>query len=124
MQTIRAAEAAATRERQRRDEARLLQPRPSTGLTLRERALGEDGGADPLSWDELYALALYRILEAGILAGLLFSPLSDALGSRDIDPPPLATGITLFYLLFSLGMLIFGRDMAKRRDSSSWVTSS
>jgi two-component system sensor histidine kinase PilS (NtrC family) len=59
---------------------------------------------------ELYFLALYRVLEAGILTGLLFSPLSDVLGAGDNQSPMLATGVTMFYLAFSVGMLIFGRN--------------
>lgn len=59
---------------------------------------------------ELYSLALYRVLEAGILAGLLFSPLSDMLGASGNQSPMLATWVTVFYLVFSLAMLIFGRN--------------
>ncbi|WP_254775286.1 ATP-binding protein [Pseudoxanthomonas sp. GM95] len=59
---------------------------------------------------ELYFLALYRVLEAGILTGLLFSPLSDVLSQGESQSPRLATGVTVFYLLFSLLMLFFGRN--------------
>ncbi|MBP3973592.1 sensor histidine kinase [Pseudoxanthomonas spadix] len=59
---------------------------------------------------ELYSLALYRVLEAGILAGLLFSPLSDMLGASGNQSPVLATWVTVFYLVFSLAMLILGRN--------------
>jgi two-component system sensor histidine kinase PilS (NtrC family) len=59
---------------------------------------------------ELYYLALYRVLEAGILAGLLFSPLSDVLDAGNVHASTLATAVTVFYLLFSLAMLIFGRS--------------
>lgn len=59
---------------------------------------------------ELYSLALYRVLEAGILAGLLFSPLSDMLGASGNQSPMLATWVTVFYLVFSLAMLILGRN--------------
>lgn len=59
---------------------------------------------------ELYSLALFRVLEAGILAGLLFSPLSQVLGAADTQWPVLATRTSVFYLVFSLAMLIFGRN--------------
>lgn len=56
---------------------------------------------------ELYFFTLYRILEAGILAGLLFSPLSGMLGY--LRAPVLGTVVTAFYLLFALGMLLYAR---------------
>jgi two-component system sensor histidine kinase PilS (NtrC family) len=59
---------------------------------------------------ELYFLALYRVLEAGILAGLLFSPLSDVVAADANQWPLLATAVTVFYLLFSVTMLVFGRN--------------
>ncbi|WCE03057.1 ATP-binding protein [Pseudoxanthomonas sp. JBR18] len=59
---------------------------------------------------ELYFLALYRVLEAGILAGLLFSPLSDVLDNDQAQSPMLATGVTVFYLAFSLAMFFLGRN--------------
>ena len=58
---------------------------------------------------ELYYLALYRVLEAGILAGLLFSPLSDVLSTSQVHSSTLATAVTVFYVAFSLAMLVFGR---------------
>jgi len=62
---------------------------------------------------ELYFLALYRVLEAGILAGLLFSPLSDVLRNNTQQAPALATGVTVFYLAFSVAMLMFGRNESR-----------
>lgn len=56
---------------------------------------------------ELYFFTLYRVLEAGILAGLLFSPLSDVLG--EVRAPTLGTVVTAFYLVFSVLMLLLGR---------------
>ena len=56
---------------------------------------------------DLYFFALYRTLEAGILAGLLASPLSDVLGV--VHAPLLATALTVFYLLFALVMLLLSR---------------
>lgn len=56
---------------------------------------------------ELYFFTLYRVLEAGILAGLLFSPLSDVLG--ELRAPTLATVVTAFYLAFSVLTLLLGR---------------
>lgn len=59
---------------------------------------------------ELYFLALYRILEAGLLAGLLFSPLSDALSGSEVHSATLAVAASVFYLVFCLAMLLFGRS--------------
>ena len=56
---------------------------------------------------ELYFFTLYRVLEAGILAGLLFSPLSGMLGES--EAPMLGTVVTAFYLLFAVLMMLFGR---------------
>ena len=56
---------------------------------------------------ELYFFTLYRALEAGILAGLLFSPLSDVLG--ELRAPTLGTVVTAFYLVFAVLMLLMGR---------------
>ncbi|HEY5970833.1 MAG TPA: ATP-binding protein [Pseudoxanthomonas sp.] len=56
---------------------------------------------------ELYFFSLYRVLEAGILAGLLFSPLSGILGQ--VRAPMLGSLVTAFYLVFSLVMLFMGR---------------
>ena len=57
---------------------------------------------------ELYFFALYRTLEAGILAGLLFSPLSGMLG--DIRAPVLGSAVTMFYLVFAVVMLLLARQ--------------
>lgn len=59
---------------------------------------------------ELYFFSLYRVLEAGILAGLLFSPLSGLLGAP--RAPELATLVTGFYLAFSVVMLLLSRREA------------
>ncbi|MEO6103244.1 MAG: ATP-binding protein [Pseudoxanthomonas sp.] len=56
---------------------------------------------------ELYFFSLYRTLEAGILAGLLFSPLSGMLG--DIRAPLLGSAATMFYLVFAVVMLVLAR---------------
>ena len=56
---------------------------------------------------ELYFFSLYRVLEAGILAGLLFSPLSEMLGQP--RAPMLGTAVAVGYLLFSTIMLLLGR---------------
>ena len=64
---------------------------------------------------ELYFFALYRLLEAGILAGLLFSPLSGLLGEP--RAPVLGTAVTIAYLLFALAMFFFGRS--ERRQTAS-----
>ncbi|HEX7802010.1 MAG TPA: ATP-binding protein [Pseudoxanthomonas sp.] len=57
---------------------------------------------------ELYFFALYRVLEAGILAGLLFSPLSGMLG--ELRDSTLGAVVTAFYLVFSVLMLLVGRS--------------
>ncbi len=57
---------------------------------------------------ELYFFALYRVLEAGILAGLLFSPLSGMLGEQ--RAPSLGTAVTLAYLVFAVTMLLLARQ--------------
>ncbi len=57
---------------------------------------------------DLYFFALYRVLEAGILAGLLFSPLSDVVDS--LRAPWLAHGVAVSYLAFALGMLLLSRQ--------------
>jgi two-component system sensor histidine kinase PilS (NtrC family) len=59
---------------------------------------------------ELYFFSLYRVLEAGILAGLLFSPLSGLLGTPRL--PELATLVTGFYLVFAVVMLLLSRREA------------
>ena len=56
---------------------------------------------------DLYYFALYRVLEAGILAGLLFSPLSGMLGEQ--RAPLLGTVVTIGYLVFAMAMLFLGR---------------
>ena len=45
---------------------------------------------------ELYFFALYRLLEAGILAALMFSPLGEVLGEP--RHPELGTAVTIGYL--------------------------
>ena len=57
---------------------------------------------------ELYFFSLYRVLEAGILAGLMFSPLSEVLGA--VRAPVLGAAVTGFYLLFSLAMMLLARQ--------------
>ena len=56
---------------------------------------------------ELYFFSLYRVLEAGILAGLLFSPLSEMLGQP--RAPMLGTAVAVGYLLFATVMLLLAR---------------
>jgi two-component system sensor histidine kinase PilS (NtrC family) len=64
---------------------------------------------------ELHFFALYRLLEAGILAGLLFSPLAGLLGEP--RAPVLGSAVTIAYLLFALTMFFFGRS--ERRQTAS-----
>ena len=58
---------------------------------------------------ELYSFALFRVLEAGLLAALLFSPLISVLGqARDAE---LATWVTIAYLTAALVLLFAGRSV-------------
>ena len=57
---------------------------------------------------ELYFFALYRVLEAGVLAGLMFSPLSGILG--ELRSPELGVVVTIGYLVFSVLMMLLGRQ--------------
>ncbi|MFT4255619.1 MAG: ATP-binding protein [Pseudoxanthomonas sp.] len=56
---------------------------------------------------DLYFFALYRTLEAGLLAALLGSPLVDAVGL--VRTPQLAIALTVFALTFALVMLLLSR---------------
>jgi len=56
---------------------------------------------------ELYFFSLYRALEAGILAGLIFSPLSGLVGEP--RAPLLGTALAMFYLVFAVLMILLGR---------------
>ncbi len=58
---------------------------------------------------ELYFFALYRVLEAGLLAALVFSPLASLTG--EIQQPVLASTVVLIYLLAALLLLAFGRNV-------------
>ncbi|MFT3757213.1 MAG: ATP-binding protein [Pseudoxanthomonas sp.] len=63
---------------------------------------------------DLYFFALYRALEAGLLAALLFSPLVDSVGL--VRSPQLATGLTAFALAFALVMLLLSRGAKRPRQ--------
>ena len=58
---------------------------------------------------ELYFFALYRLLEAGILAALLFSPLGEVLGQP--RHPELGTAVTIGYLVLALVLFFVGRNV-------------
>ncbi len=60
---------------------------------------------------ELYFFALYRLLEAGILAALMFSPLSSVLG--EARHPELGAAVTVGYLLAALLLFFIGRDVQR-----------
>ncbi len=59
---------------------------------------------------ELYFFALYRLLEAGILAALMFSPLGEVLGVP--RHPDLGMGVAVGYLALSLVLFFVGRSVA------------
>ncbi len=58
---------------------------------------------------ELYFFALYRLLEAGILAALMFSPLGDVLGEPRHEV--LGTAVTISYLTLALLFFFIGRNV-------------
>ena len=58
---------------------------------------------------ELYFFALYRVLEAGILAALLFSPLGEVLGEP--RHPDLGTAVAIAYLVLALVLFFVGRSV-------------
>ena len=63
--------------------------------------------ADRAMRRELYLLALYRVLEATLLAAMVFSPAGALFGEpRD---PALAATVAVAYLLMSLVLLLFSR---------------
>ena len=57
---------------------------------------------------ELYFFGLYRALEAGVLAALLFSPLSGLVGES--RAPVMGTAVAMFYLVFAAVMMLVGRN--------------
>lgn len=58
---------------------------------------------------ELYFFALYRVLEAGILAALMFSPLGSVLGQP--RHPDLGAVVAIAYLVMALVFLFVGRSV-------------
>lgn len=56
---------------------------------------------------ELYFFALYRVLVAGLIAALVFSPLSALVGEARL--PQLAQTLAVVYLVLALGLLAWGR---------------
>ncbi len=56
---------------------------------------------------ELYFFALYRLLEAALIAALLFSPLRDLIGAP--TNPQLAAVISVLYLVLGTTLLLLGR---------------
>jgi len=58
---------------------------------------------------ELYFFALYRVLEAGILAALVFSPLGGVLGEP--RHPDLGTVVAIGYLVMALVLFFVGRSV-------------
>lgn len=58
---------------------------------------------------ELYFFALYRVLEAGILAALVFSPLGEMLGQP--RHPYLGMGVAIAYMVLALVLFFVGRSV-------------
>ena len=58
---------------------------------------------------ELYLFALYRVLEASLLALVVFSPVGALIGEKHL--PTLAVALTTAYLLLSLGLLVRARTL-------------
>lgn len=56
---------------------------------------------------ELYFFALYRLLEAALVAALLFSPLRELIG-EPVDPR-LASLVSILYLVVATALLLLGR---------------
>ena len=56
---------------------------------------------------ELYLFALYRVLEAALLALVVFSPVGSLIGEMHL--PRLAAGLAIGYLLLSLALLVRAR---------------
>lgn len=57
---------------------------------------------------ELYFFSLYRVLVAGLIAALVFSPLSDAIPEPRY--PRLAAGVAIGYLCMAIPLLFWGRS--------------
>ncbi|NEL41799.1 MAG: PAS domain-containing sensor histidine kinase, partial [Xanthomonas perforans] len=57
---------------------------------------------------ELYFFSLYRVLVAGLIAALVFSPLSDAIPEPRY--PRLAAGVAIGYLSVAIPLLFWGRS--------------
>ncbi|KQQ80066.1 PAS domain-containing sensor histidine kinase [Xanthomonas sp. Leaf131] len=57
---------------------------------------------------ELYFFSLYRVLVAGLIAALVFSPLSDAIPEPRY--PRLAAGVAIGYLCMAVPLLFWGRS--------------
>ncbi|MCF8825513.1 sensor histidine kinase [Xanthomonas campestris] len=57
---------------------------------------------------ELYFFSLYRVLVAGLIAALVFSPLSDAIPEPRY--PRLAAGVAIGYLSMAIPLLFWGRS--------------
>ncbi|MEE7560372.1 PAS domain-containing sensor histidine kinase, partial [Xanthomonas sp. Kuri4-2] len=57
---------------------------------------------------ELYFFALYRVLVAGLIAALVFSPLAELVGQARHGR--LAEGVATGYLLLAIVLLLWGRE--------------
>ncbi len=67
---------------------------------------------------ELYFFTLYRVLEAGLLALLAFSPVGEQL--VELNHPALAKSVAVFYLLAAVSLLLASRgsEMSLRRQAA------
>ena len=63
---------------------------------------------------ELYFFSLYRVLVAGMIAALVFSPLSDAIPAPRY--PSLAAGVAIGYLCMAIPLLFWEIGRASCRE--------
>src|SRR3546814_17200281 len=84
----------------------ILDPTPPPGSSLTRTPTRPDSAEDALR-RELYLFALYRTLEAALLALMVFSPFGGLIGEpRD---PFLAMAVAIAYLPMSLALLLATR---------------
>ncbi|WP_101926192.1 MULTISPECIES: sensor histidine kinase [Luteimonas] len=68
---------------------------------------------------ELSLFALYRVLEAALLAALVFSPFGDTMG--EIVDAPIAISVCIGYLIASIGLLLHARSARVHHSAHATV---